>query len=202
MKALDIALKDLIRSFRSAFAVVFMFGLPLMVTGMFYFMFGQIAANGEFNLPKTRVIVANLDRGGPHFQISAKNSPDGKKVRTMGELVVNILQSEDTADLLQTTLAPSAAAACAAVDRRAAQVAVIIPPDFSRNFADTDQQAALEFYRDPTLTIGPEIIRAILNRFVDGLGGVKIAVNVFLDEAAPEDTSWPGRWCSTIWTSR
>jgi ABC-type Na+ efflux pump permease subunit len=193
MKALDIALKDLTRSFRSAFAVVFMFGLPLLVTGMFYFMFGNIASNGEFNLPKTKVIVANLDQGGPHFQISTKNSPDGKKVRTMGELVVNILRSEDTADLLQTTLAPSAAAARAAVDRQAAQVAVIIPPDFSRNFADTDQQAALEFYQDPTLTIGPQIIRAILNRFVDGLGGVKIAVNVFLDEAAPEDDMLAGQ---------
>jgi ABC-type Na+ efflux pump permease subunit len=193
MRALDIALKDLTRSFRSAFAVVFMFGVPLLVTGMFYFMFGNIAGNGEFNLPKTRVIVANLDQGGPHFQISAKNSPDGKKVRTMGQLVVNILQSEDTADLLQTTLAPNAAAARAAVDRQAAQVAVIIPPDFSRHFADTDEQAVLEFYQDPTLTIGPKIIRAILNRFVDGLGGVKIAVNVFLDEAAPEDDMLAGQ---------
>jgi ABC-type transport system involved in multi-copper enzyme maturation permease subunit len=193
MKALDIAFKDLTRSFRSSFAVVFMFVVPLLVTGMFYFMFGNIASNGEFNLPKTKVIVANLDQGGPHFQISTKNSPDGKKVRTMGELVVNILQSEETADLLQTTLAPSAAAARAAVDRQAAQVAVIIPPDFSRNFADTDRQAAIEFYQDPTLTIGPEIIRAILNRFVDGLGGVKIAVNVFLDEAAPGDEALTGQ---------
>jgi ABC-2 type transport system permease protein len=187
MKALDIALKDLTRSFRSAFAVVFMFVVPLLVTGMFYFMFGNIASNGEFNLPKTKVIVANLDQGGPHFQISTKNTPDGKKVRTMGELVVSVLQSEETADLLQTTLAPSATAARTAVDRQAAQVAVIIPPDFSRNFADTDRQAVIEFYQDPTLTIGPEIIRAILNRFVDGLGGVKIVVNVFLDEAAPGD---------------
>lgn len=95
--------------------------------------------------------------------------------------------------MLQTTLAPSATAARAAVDRQAAQVAIIIPPDFSRNFADTDQQATLEFYQDPTLTIGPKIIRAILNRFVDGLGGVKIAVNVFLDEAAPEDDILAGQ---------
>lgn len=193
MKALDIALKDLTRSFRSAFAVVFMFVVPLLVTGMFYFMFGNIANNGEFSLPKTTVIVANLDEGGPRFQISAKNTPDGKKVRTMGELVVSILQSEETADLLQTTLTHSAADARAAVDRQAAQVAVIIPPDFSRNFADSDEQAAIEFYRDPTLTIGPEIIRAVLNRFMDGLGGVKIVVNVFLDEAAPDDTILVGQ---------
>ena len=61
MKAIDIALKDLTRSFRSVFAVVFMFGLPLLITGMFYLMFGNIAESGGFNLPRTKVIIANLD---------------------------------------------------------------------------------------------------------------------------------------------
>ena len=66
MKAIDIALKDLQRSFRSVFAVVFMFGVPLLVTGMFYFMFGNIAQSGGFELPKTKVIIANMDAGGPN----------------------------------------------------------------------------------------------------------------------------------------
>jgi ABC-2 type transport system permease protein len=193
MKAFDIALKDLTRSFRSAFALVFMFGIPLLMTGLFYFMFGNIANGGEFNLPQTKVIVANLDTGGPRFQISAKNAPDGKKVHTMGELVVNVLQSKEMTNLLQISFAPSAAAARAAVDGQTAQVAVIVPPDFSRDFADTDRQAAIEFYQDPTLTIGPEIIRSILNRFMDGLGGIKIAVNVFLNEAAPGDDMLAGQ---------
>ena len=48
MKAIDIAIKDLRRSFRSVFAVVFMFGVPLLVTGMFYLMFGNIAQSGGF----------------------------------------------------------------------------------------------------------------------------------------------------------
>ena len=61
MKALDIALKDLTRSFRSAFAIVFMFGIPLLVTGMFYFMFGN-SASGDLSLPGTKVIIANLDQ--------------------------------------------------------------------------------------------------------------------------------------------
>ena len=52
MKAFDIAFKDLTRSFRSAFAVIFMFGVPLLVTGMFYFMFGNMAENGGFDLPQ------------------------------------------------------------------------------------------------------------------------------------------------------
>jgi ABC-2 type transport system permease protein len=62
-------------------------------------------------------------------------------------------------------------------------VAIIIPRDFSEQFADQDGEAVIEFYQDPTLTIGPGIIRAIMNRFMDSMAGVKIAVNVFRDEA-------------------
>ncbi len=192
MKAFDIALKDLTSAFRSAFAIVFMFGIPLLVTGMFYFMFGN-TAGGDLHLPKTNVIIANLDEGGPRFQASEKNFPGGKKARTMGELVVNVLQSDELADLIQVSLASSAESARAAVDGQAAQVAVIIPADFSKQFADPNKQAAIEFYQDPTLTIGPDIIRSILNRFMDGMAGVKIALNVFLDEAAPGDDSLAGQ---------
>ena len=187
MKILDIALKDLLRSFRSMFALVFMFGIPLLMTGMFYVMFGNIASGGDFNLPKTKVIIANLDEGGPKFQTSAKNIPGGKQARTMGELVVNVLQSKEMADLIQVSLAPIAESAHAAVDGQAAQVAIIIPADFSKKFADPDKQAVIEFYQDPTLTIGPSIIRSILNRFMDGMAGVKIAINVFMDEAPESD---------------
>lgn len=93
MKILDIAFKDMVRAFRSASALVFMFGIPLLVTGMFYFMFmfGNIGGSG-FSLPKTKVVVANLDAGGPKFQTSTKGIPGSAGAHTMGELVVRILQ--------------------------------------------------------------------------------------------------------------
>jgi hypothetical protein len=193
MKAFDIAFKDLTRSFRSAFAVVFMFGVPLLVTGMFYFMFGNIASDGEFTLPKTKVVIANLDEGGPKFQVNPKNIPGGKKADTMGDLIVNILQSEDMADLIEVTLVPDAEAARASVDGQINQVAIIIPSDFSHQFADVDGKAVIEFYQDPTLTLGPAIMRSILNRFMDGMAGVKIAVNVFLDEADSSEAMLTGQ---------
>jgi ABC-2 type transport system permease protein len=192
MKAIDIALKDMSRSFRSAFAVIFMFGIPLLVTGMFYFMFGNIASGGDFNLPRTRVVVADLDEGGPKFQVNTKNIPGGKDAHTMGQLIVGILQSEKMSDLIEVSLVPDAAAAHAAVDRQAAQVALVIPADFSKQFADLNGKAVIEFYQDPTLTIGPSIIRSIMNRFMDGMSSVKIAVNVFLDEADPKDSALAG----------
>lgn len=193
MKILDIALKDMTRSFRSVFAVVFMFGVPLLVTGMFYFMFGNIAGEGGFDLPKTKVIIANLDKGGPKFQVNPKNIPGGKKADTMGELVVSILQSDEMTDLIEVTLTGSAESARSAVDQQAAQVAIIIPQDFSDKFADVDEEAVIEFYQDPTLTIGPAIMKAILNRFLDGMAGVKIAINVYLDEAEESQRGLAGQ---------
>ena len=79
------------------------------------------------------------------------------------------------ADLVQVSLASSEQAARAAVDSQAAQVAIIIPADFSKKFADKDAQSTIQFYQDPTLTVGPGIIRALLNRFMDGMASVKIA---------------------------
>jgi len=62
MKILDIAIKDMTRSFRSAFALMFMFGVPLVMTGMFYLMFGNSSNNPQgFSVPVTKVVVANLD---------------------------------------------------------------------------------------------------------------------------------------------
>ena len=192
MKIIDIALKDMTRSFRSFFAIIFMFVLPLLITGMFYFMFGNIADDGEFNLPKTKVIVANMDEGGPKFNVNTDNIPGSKDADTMGEIIVGILESDDMADLIVVSHASDPAAARAAVDNQTAQVAIIIPADFSDQFADINEEAVIEFYQDPTLTIGPSVIRAILNRFTDGMAGVKIAINVFIDEAKPEQQIYVG----------
>ena len=193
MKIIDIALKDMTRSFRSAFAVIFMFGVPLLVTGMFYFMFGNIAENGGFNLPKTKVIIANMDQGGPKFQVNPKNIPGGREAETMGDLIVSILESDEMADLIEVSFASDPQAARASVDSQQAQVAIIIPPDFSEQFADLEEgKAVIEFYQDPTLTIGPAIMKSIMNRFLNGMSGVKIAVNVFMDEANQSDYALTG----------
>lgn len=186
IKAIDIAIKDLKRSFRSAFALVFMFGVPLLITVMFAFMFGNMGSGGEFSLPRVSVIVANLDEGGPRFQVNPKNVPGGGRADTLGELIVTILESEDLAELLSVAHAPSAEAARAAVDDQQAQVAIVIPPDFSRQYADVYGQATIEFYQDPTLTIGPGIVRALLDRFMDGMAGVKVAVSMAVEEIPPE----------------
>ena len=95
-------MKDMLRFIRSALALVFMFGIPLLVTGMFYFMFGNIASQGGFELPRT-VVVANLDRA-PRLQAGSGKTPGGINASTLSELVVEVLRSEDLADLLEVWL--------------------------------------------------------------------------------------------------
>ena len=109
MKILDIAIKDMLRSLRSAMGVVFMFAIPLGVTGMFYVMFGNIANPDGFELPRTALVVANLDREAPRLQAGSGKTPGGFKARTLSELVVEVLRSEDLADLLEVRLVDSAA---------------------------------------------------------------------------------------------
>lgn len=187
LKAFDIALKDMIRSYRSAIALVFMFGMPLLVTGLFYLMFGSASSQGGFNLPRTRLVVANLDKDAPRLQAGTRNVPGGIKAHTMSELVVKVLQSEDMADLLEVSLVTDAASARLAVDNRQAQVAIIIPEDFSREFADPYGKAVIEFYQDPTLTLGPGVVKSILSQFMDGLSGVKIVVDIAMDQLEAKD---------------
>ena len=103
MKVIDIALKDLLGSFRNAIALVFMFVIPIAVTVLFYFMFGNIAGDGEFNVPKTRVILVNLDRGSPQFQeyLSAGGgSASLKGVDSLGGIIQVMLKSPEFSTVL------------------------------------------------------------------------------------------------------
>lgn len=166
MKALDIAFKDTLRAFRSGFLLVMMFVAPLLITGLIYFAFGSLTASGGFDLPVTRVAVANLDQ------------PDPASTFAVGQMLADHLQDESLADLLQVTIAPGAASARAAVDRQEADVALIVPPDFTVAVLGPDLRAALTLYYDPALTIKPAILRTLLGGFIDGFSGAKIAVGV------------------------
>ena len=59
MKALMIAIKDMWRAFRSFFALAFMFGVPILLTLIFSFLFGGTLGGDAdtFSLPKTRVVI-------------------------------------------------------------------------------------------------------------------------------------------------
>ena len=150
MKALAIAIKDIRQSSRTALVWVFMFVVPLGITLMFYFMFGNIAAGDEFELPQTAVVLVNLDQG---------TLPGGG---SMGTVVADILQQEDFAELLRVTESADAATARAAVDNGEHDVAVILPSDFTDVLLQGNATTAVELHKDPTLTLGPAVVESIL----------------------------------------
>jgi ABC-2 type transport system permease protein len=172
MKTLDIARKDLLRSIRGAFFLFFGFVVPLLMAGIFYLAFGDMAIgdDGGFDLPETTVQVVNLDRGTAGF--------------SAGKLLVEILRGEEMAGLLDVRDAADAASARSAVDRQEAGVAIIIPDGFSAAVFDPEGRAAVELYQDPTLVLGPGIVKGIVSQLVDGFAGSKIAVAVAVGQLA------------------
>ena len=167
MKVIQIALKDLRRSFRSAFLLVMMFVAPLLITGLLYFAFGNASGGqGSFSLPVTRVRVANLDQPGSGTGLAA------------GQMLLQYLQSEELAGLFETTPAPDEASARAAVDRREADVALIIPSNFTAAVVAPNVRASVALYHDPVQSVGPRVLGTVVRSYQDGFSGAKIAAEV------------------------
>ena len=61
MKIIDIALKDLLRSFRSLFMIGMTIAAPLMLTGLIYFAFGGMSG-GDVSLTPIKVGLVNADK--------------------------------------------------------------------------------------------------------------------------------------------
>lgn len=168
MNSIDVALKDLKLIFRSPFALIMMFGAPLLIAGLIYFAFGGIAGGeGSFKLAQTRLVIANLDQ---------TNSALG--AFRAGDMLVEFLQDEGLVDILEIKAISDEASARSAVDRQQADVALIIPANFTQAAFSPDQTVAVILYQDPTLTIGPGIVKALVNHFMDGFSGAKIAADV------------------------
>jgi ABC-type Na+ efflux pump permease subunit len=202
MKIFDIAFKDMTRSFRSAFSLIFMFGVPLLMTGMFDLMFGGSTDNAQgFSVPVTRVVVANLDAGGPAFEAIKTQFPGGSQANSLGDVILGTLQDKSFANLLEISLASSAETARTEVDSQKAGVALIIPADFSQQFSALNGQATIELYKDPTLTLGPNIVQSIMTQFMDNMSGAKVAVEVVTKQTGSTDPGMIGQVVSKYMAS-
>lgn len=179
MKGLDIALKEMRQSLRSRSALVFMFAIPILVTVLFYFMFGSVAGgDGEFVVPQTTVVVANLDEGEAPPEAGLGDSD------SMGALLLQMLQGEGVVGLVRVTEAANAAAARTVVDRQEAGVAVIIPPNFTEALVAGGETAVVELYNDPTLSVGPAIVTSLVEQMVDGMAAAAIGAGVTVEQLA------------------
>jgi ABC-2 type transport system permease protein len=170
MKILDIAFKDLTRSFRSLFAVGMTIVAPLLLIGLISLAFGG-AFNGNSDLPAVSVGVYNADRLS---DTSILENALGENIRSMffDESVESWITARDFSD--EKTLR-------AALDRREIGVAVIIPPDFSDRFLAGERDTQVLILSDPTLTIAPQVVQNMVMAMLDGVAGGGIAIETVLE---------------------
>ena len=170
MKILDIAFKDLTRSFRSAFAIGMMVVAPLMLTGLIYFAFGSMSS-GDVSMTAIKVGVVNADQLPADAVIDA---PIGDNIRSMffDDSVKSWIEASDY---------PDEASVRAAVDKQEIGVAVIIPQDFTTSYLSGEKNVQVLIVNDPTLSIGPAVVEDMVTMMVDGVAGGGIAIETIME---------------------
>jgi ABC-2 type transport system permease protein len=175
MKILTIAIKDLWRSFRSFFALAFMFGVPILMTVMFAFLFGGIGGDdSEFSIPTTDVLIVNKDEGSAFVSNFESN---GEQFTSMGEMLHDTLAQDDFEDIMTLSTANESEARTM-VDEQQAGLALIIPEDFTTALiGQGDSPTQIEFYRDPELSLGPQVVQSIVMSVVDGFSSSSLTLD-------------------------
>ncbi len=193
MKLLDITLKDLRQSSRGKTIFFFMFVIPIGISLLFMFMFGSAGDEEGFQLPTIDVVVVNLDEGQlpsqavPALDLDSGGTADSANpdsIRSMGQILVQLLQSDVFADLMNVTESDTVEQAKDAVDGQEAGVAVILPPTFTDSLIQPGATSTVELYQDPTLTFGPLIVEAIITQILDNFDSAKIGMEVTISQLA------------------
>ena len=190
MKILDIAFKDLTRSFRSMFAIGMMVIAPLMLTGLIYFAFGGMSS-GDVSMTAIKVGVVNADELS---EPSVLDAPIGDAIRSMffDESVESWIEASDYAD---------EASVRAAVDKQEIGVAVIIPQNFTERYLSGEKDVQVLIISDPTLSIGPAVVEDMVVMMVDGVAGGGIAIQTIM-ERLQANGSQPDTAQIPLWVER
>jgi len=190
MKILDIAFKDLTRSFRSAFAIGMMVIAPLMLTGLIYFAFGGMSS-GDVSMTAIQVGVVNADELPADTVLDA---PIGENIRSMffDESVESWIEASDYAD---------EASVRAAVDKQEIGVAVIIPQNFTERYLSGEKDVQVLIVSDPTLSIGPAVVEDMVTMMVDAVAGGGIAIQTIM-ERLQANGSQPDTAQIPLWVER
>lgn len=165
MKVLDIAFKDMLRSFRSLFAVGMMLAAPLLIAGMIYAAFGGLS-QGNVDLPAMHVGLVDLD------------APPAGAPADLGQTIVDMFTDPSLAGWLVAEMYPDPQAARAALDRQAIGAAVIIPAGLTEALVSGKEGPPVRIVQDPTLSVGPMVVRNMVSSLLEGVAGAQVAVEV------------------------
>lgn len=170
MKVLDIALKDMTRSFRSVFAIGMMIIAPLMLTGLIYFAFGGMSS-GDVSMTAIKVGVVNADQLSADAVLEA---PIGDNIRSM-------FFDESVASWITATDYPDEASARDALDKQEIGVVVVIPQNFTERYLSGDKDVQVSIVSDPTLSIGPVVVKDMVTMMVDAVAGGGITIQTIME---------------------
>lgn len=169
MKIWTIAWKDTLIRFRDRNALILMLLAPLVLSAIIGSAFGGFI-NGTDPVPFDAIPVLVI------------NEDDG----TQGDQFLEILASEDLADLLDVTEMNDLAAAREQVQAGEARAAIFIPASFSEAVeggVGVDTAVSLiQFYADPGSTITPNIVRGVVTQVVNGFNTAAISVDVTVNQ--------------------
>ena len=178
MKAFDIAFKDLLRSFRSLFAVGMMVVVPLMITGLIYFAFsGLMSGSGTSDLPDTHVALVNLDRS-----VNGVN---------LGTSLSQALHDPQMPTWLKVTDMTDGASARQALIGQKVGIVVIVPAGFT-DAVMNQRSASLTMLADPTLKTMPGVVENMLQQFLDGISGTQITLSIAKEEMSHQGSALTG----------
>jgi linearmycin/streptolysin S transport system permease protein len=179
-KALNIAWKDLRVAFRDPAAIILMLITPFLLTVVMGFAFGGLGGNSSAGISQIPIAVVNHDAG------------------QVGQNLVQVLQSQDLADLVKSVVMTSDAQARLAVDRDQVVVAVIIPSDLTARVIPQGEQGntgisnaspvLIEIYSSPTNPVSASVVRSIVDQFLS-----RIDVGVVSGRVAVEQLLASGR---------
>lgn len=171
MKIWTIAWKDTLIRFRDRNALILMILAPLVLSAIIGSAFGGfISGSDPVPFDAIPVLVINEDEGA------------------QGEQFIEILTSDDLADLLDVTEMTDLAAAREQVRAGDARAAILIPSTFSAAVEDGDDSTSeqapsqIQFYADPGATLTPNIVRGVVTQVVNGFNTAAISVDVTVEQ--------------------
>jgi ABC-2 type transport system permease protein len=147
-----IGLKDVRLAYRDPLALVLMLLAPFLLTLGMGFVTGSFSG-GSSALEDMPVVIVNQDEGA------------------LGQVLVDVFQTESLADLLEPTLLTDPVEARRLVDADQTTAVVIIPPGYSESIASTGAQAnageivQIELYVNPSRPTGSGVIQTIVEEF-------------------------------------
>lgn len=183
MRALIIAWKDFRHTYRNIAALAMMLVAPMLLATALGAAFGS--GGDSFSVVAVKTVVVDLDA-------AATADPEAASDRA-GSHIVATLTDPGLADVLEVTVAATEEEARAAVDEDRAAAAVIIPAGLTEALRQagtpttgSSDAKEIEIYKDPTATVGPGIVTAVVGAVSQRLEGARAAALAAVQAAVGE----------------